>query len=566
FLELADRASLSVRITDRTVLFGAVGIIISFLYMLLPVIRLSKIGIVESKRLKSNRNKKPLWEKYFLDVIAFAVSVYMLYNFHIQRWNIATTFQDERAFDPVMFFGSSLFIIGTALLLLRLYPYLMKLILLVGRNKFGPSIYTSIVKVSRSGGGEQLIMLFLVFTVAVGIFSAQTARTLNRNNEHRIRYTGGADITILEDWMDNMISEIHVAMGFSQPKFLVYREPDFNRFLEYEEVVSATRVLKQLALIRYGISRVEDATLLGIETDTFGETVWFRRGLSPIHINYFLNALAQNPNGVILSSNFRKLGYNIDNDIIITAPQKHGPSMVGEFKIVGFVDYWPSFKPTEVERLETGEVVFVDNYLAVANIEHLNSLIGVRPYQVWMKTDDSSHQFIYDFAEENVAFVRIIHDNDRSLLKILTDPVIQSTNGFLSIGFIMTMILCFAGFLIYWILSIKERLLQFGVFRAMGMGMRGIIGILVGEQILITVIALVIGGVIGEVTSQFYVPLLQISYTAADQVIPLMIVRSAMDFITIYGISGFMLVLSVIILVRYTLRMNVTQVLKLGED
>jgi len=126
--------------------------------------------------------------------------------------------------------------------------------------------------------------------------------------------------------------------------------------------------------------------------------------------------------------------------------------------------------------------------------------------------------------------------------------------------------LCFTGFLIFWILSIKERLLQFGIFRAMGMGMRGIIAILICEQALITIVALIIGGVIGEVTSQFYVPLLQFSYTAADQVIPLIIVRSPMDFITIYSILGFMLILSIIVLVRYTLRINVTQVLKLGED
>ena len=136
----------------------------------------------------------------------------------------------------------------------------------------------------------------------------------------------------------------------------------------------------------------------------------------------------------------------------------------------------------------------------------------------------------------------------------------------MSIGFIMTMLLCFTGFLIYWILSIKERLLQFGIFRAMGMGMRGIISILICEQALITLVALIIGGVVGEVTSRFFVPLLQLSYSAADEVIPLLIIKSPVDYFTIYSILGIMLIMSIIILVRYTLRINVTQVLKLGED
>jgi len=566
FLELATRSTLDIRITGETILYGIIGAFVSFLYMLLPVIKLSKTGIVEYKRLKGEKNIKPLWERFYLDVLAFAVSVYMLYNFHIQRWIILSTFQEVRTFDPLMFFSSSLFIIGSALLLLRLYPYFMKLILLAGRRKIGPAIYASIIKISRSGGSEKLIMLFLVFTVAVGIFYAQSARTFNRNNEHRIRYLGGTDLIIQEEWQDNMLPPVLVNMGFSQPRFLMYKEPDFDRFQEFDEVTAITRVLEQKAVIQYGISTIPDATLMGIESNTFGETVWFRRGLTPIHINHFLNVLAENPNGVILSSNFRELGYSINNTVRIRATQVHGPDLSGDFRIVGFVDHWPSFSATEIKRLPTGEIVAEEQYLAVTNLGYLTSLIGIRPYQVWMRTDGASHQFIYDFIEESDIKVLDVYDNHKSLEKILLDPVIQSTNGFMSTGFIMTMLLCITGFLIYWILSIKERLLQFGVFRAMGMGMRGIIGILICEQGLITIVALALGGLVGEVTSRFFVVLLQFSYTAADQVIPLVIVRSPLDFVTIYSILGLMLVISIIILVRYTLRINVTQVLKLGED
>jgi len=349
------------------------------------------------------------------------------------------------------------------------------------------------------------------------------------------------------------------------PPFLVYVEPDFDRFLELEEATAITRVLRQSSSVKRAISNVHNVTLLGIETNTFGETMWFRNDLSPIHINHFLNALAANPRGVLLSSNFQKLGYNIDGYVNINAPQTHGPPLEGVFLIVGFVDHWPTFRPISVRKQETGEVAFTDEYLAVANFEHLNSLIGARPYQTWIRTDETSHEFIYDFIEDNKR-VTVISDIDRKLAENLMDPIVQSTNGFMSVGFILTMLLCFTGFLIYWILSIKERLLQFGVFRAMGMGMRGIIGILICEQALITIVALVIGGVVGEAASRFYVPLLQISYTSADQVIPMVIIKSPMDFITIYSILGFMLVLSIIVLIRYTLRINVTQVLKLGED
>jgi putative ABC transport system permease protein len=277
--------------------------------------------------------------------------------------------------------------------------------------------------------------------------------------------------------------------------------------------------------------------------------------------------LASKPNGVLLSSGFGELGYTVGSTVSINAPQVLGMPLTGELEVVGFIDYWPSVNMMETQaHRETGEVVQEKQYLAVANLGHLQFLIGTRPYEVWMRTNASSNRFINDFINENDIRVADFYDTNRTLTEILLDPIVQSTNGILTIGFIMTMLVCFVGFLIYWILSIRERLLQFGVFRAMGMGLRGILAILISEQMLITLSSLIIGGLVGELASQLFIPMLQLSYTAADQVIPMAVATETMDFILIYSLLGFMLVLCTIVLVRFALRINVTQVLKLGED
>ena len=573
FLEFTGRAPLDVRITNEVVLFGALGMVIFFLYILLPVIKMSKVAIVEKKVRSARKSGVPVWKKYFLDVAALVFSIYLLYNFNLQRELLMITLPDSRSFDPVLFFGSSLFIVGVSLFLLRLYPYLMKLVFLIGRKKFGSAIYAAILKVSRSGGGEQFIMLFLIFTVAVGVFSAQSARTLNQNNEHRIRYMSGADLIISEVWGGNFFSEEDIRnnpfLAGYQPLVPLFNEPDFNRYLNLAEVDSATRVHKQNATVSIAgtSSTVSNTTLMGIETKSFGETAWFRDDFTMIHVNYFLNMLASDPNGVLLSSGFRELGYTVGSTVSINAPQFLGMPLTGDFEVVGFIDYWPSFSMVETKaHRETGEIVQEIQYLAVANLGHLQFLIGTRPYEVWMKTNSASNRFILDFIYENDIEVDRFCDTDRTLSEILLDPIVQSTNGILTIGFIMIMLVCFAGFLIYWILSIRERLLQFGVFRAMGMGLRGILAILISEQMLITISALLIGGLVGELASQLFIPLLQLSYTAADQVIPMVVATETMDFVLIYSMLGFMLVLCTIVLVRFALRINVTQVLKLGED
>ena len=572
FLEMVGRAALDVEITGQAVLFGLIGIFVSYLYLLLPVIKLSGVAIVDHKRDKVRKSKKPLWQRYFLDVLTLALSIYLLYSFNLQREQMMITMPDARSFDPLLFAGSSLFIIGAALVLLRLYPYFLKLVMFLGHKRFGPALYASVTKVSRSAGGEQFIMLFLVFTAAVGIFSAQAARTLNLNNAHRIQYLGGADIMLREAWEDNFLTEQEMLItGRRQPETLLYTEPDFNRFTHFEEVDAITRVMmrsREASVVHTGLSStVAGVSFMGIETKSFGETVWFRDDLLMTHINYFLNVLSLHPNGVLLSSNFHtELGYGIGDTVTLTLRQRQGSPLAGRFMIVGFVDYWPSFNPVSITRHFTGEIRQETQSLAVVNLGQIHTNWGVWPYQIWMRTNVDSHQFIYDFISDNGIRTLEFYDSARSLAAILSDPIVQSTNGMLTIVFIMTMLLCFTGFLIYWILSIKGRLLQFGVFRAMGMGMRGIISILISEQVLITISALVIGGVIGGLASRFFVPLVQLSYTAADQVIPLLVAMELRDYFTIYGICGFMLALCVAVLVRYTLRVDVSQVLKLGED
>ena len=568
FLDMVHRTALDVQITGTALLYGLIGFTVSFLYMLLPVIKLSRVTIIEHKQGKAGRSaQKPIWQRYFLDILAFAVAIYVMYNFDGQRELMMTTLPETRSFDPLIFLSSSLFVVGAGLLCLRLYPYLVKLVLFIGRNRFSPSVYASMLKIIRSSGQEQFIMLFLVFTVAVGIFSAQAARTINLNNAHRIQYLSGVDLMISERWNDNIPNPALPAPPIP-PTTLVYTEPDFNRFTHFDQVDNITRVMRRDASLHMGgRSSISNLTFMGIDTQSFGETVWFRDDLLMIHINYFLNALSRQPDGVLLSGNFHsELGYSIGDVVTITEAQRFGPPSSGRFVVVGFVDHWPTFSPMETTRLATGEIRQEAQFLAVVNIGYIQNTWGVRPYQIWMRTNSESNQFIHDFITENNIRIRNFHDTSRDLIEIQLDPIVQSTNGVLTISFILTLLLCFTGFLIYWILSIKNRLLQFGVFRAMGMSMGNIMGILMSEQVLITISSLIIGGVLGEVTSRFFVPLLQLSYTAADQIIPLIIVMEPMDYVTLYGLLGFMVMLCIGILVIYNSRVDVSQILKLGED
>jgi len=584
FLEMVQRVPLTVEITRTTLLFGGLAAVFSFLTMFLPVIRFSKFTIVDHKLTTRGKPRKSVWQRYFIDIILFGAACYGLYSFNNQQEIMAASLTDGGAVDPLLYVISSMFILGAGLLCLRIFPYLVKIVFLIGRRFFSPSLYISMVKVTRSAGEEQFIMLFLVFTVAVGIFSAQSARTLNLNNAHRIQYTSGADLIFREIWNDNIP---HSGAPY-WPEFLVYTEPDFNRFTNFDEVDALTPVMRRPASLRGAVAQsvINNLELMGIETHSFGETVWFRDDLLMVHLNYFLNLLAARADGVLLSDNFRtQLGYRVGDVVTITEMTRYGPPSTIRLTVVGFVEYWPTFVPTIRTRLLTGEMVETHTFLAVANLGHLQTIWGVRPYQVWMRTNSNSNQFFLDFlSETNLRLIydpyHLMHigpadfmvypdrffDTTSALVARQSEPIVQGTNGILTVSFIMTLIICFSGFLIYWILSIRSRVLQFGIFRAMGMGMRNIIGLLINEQLFITLMALAIGVLVGEVSAQLFVPLIQVSYTAAEQIIPLLIVIEEQDYRNLFGMLGIMIVLCLIVLCAYISRIKIAQALKLGED
>ena len=567
FLYLVRRAALEIVITPTVIMYAGAAMAFSFLTMFLPVIGFSRVTVVEHKQRKRGyASAKAVWQRLYLDILCFGISVYGLYSFNNQRELMSVAMRDTASVDPLLFLSSSLFIIGAGLFALRLFPHVIKVIFMFGRRLWSPQAYAAFIRVVRSAGADSFIMIFLVITVGVGVFSAHAARTINTNSDHRIRYIGGADLMFREFWRSNIPLRTHVhpdEFAPAMPNRVVYHEPDFERFTGFDEVDAITRVKRQDVRVSMPGSTVNGVRLMAIESHTFGKTIWFRDDLLRVHVNHFLNALAENPDGVLLSDNFRTaLGYSIGDLLDVRDSYGH----TARVEVIGFVDYWPGYTPAVRTRLDTGEWTETSEFLLVANLGYLQTAWGVLPYQVWMRTNTPTNRFFHDFHEQNNLRLVEFNDSKAAMVEMRSDPVLQGINGVLTMGFIVTLLVCFVGFLIYWVLSIRSRILQFGVLRALGMRLSGIFKLLIYEQLLITFTAIGIGAIIGEITAYLFVPLIQISFTAAEQVIPLIVVTESRDYRNLYTVIGAMIAICLVILGTYVSRIKIAQALKFGED
>ena len=543
-------------------MLGAMAVSVAF--MVLPVFRDANVTIVNVKR-KKGRKAKNILQRVYMDVILLLVSLYGLYSFSQRKDTLMTQMLEGEPLDPFLFICSSLFIISAALVALRIQPLLIRLVYLCGRRHWKPAFFASFLQILRTKGKQSFMMVFLMLTVALGIFNATVARTILSNSESNIRYDTGATLVLQEQWEDNSMF-----VADNPDLELTYTEPDFSVYESMKGVRHAAKVYREeeitTSFSNKGGENNKKTSLMAIDTKQFGETVSdFNPELLPTHLNNYLNAMASDPDAVLLSSNFHtKAGVKLGDKITYTNKDKKDKKELTGV-VYGFVDYFPTYLENTHELNEEEKLVTTENYLVVANLAAVQQTYGVRPYQVWLQTDESS-QFIYDYAKKNNIQYTVFEDVAAKLVDMKNDALFQGTNGILTMSFIVILILCCTGFLIYWILSIRQRELLFGVFRAMGMTKKEIIQMLINEQIFSSGVSIVMGAALGILASRLFVPLVQIFYASTDQAVPLQVMFQTLDMIRLFSVVAIVIIICMIVLGKLISRINISQALKLGED
>lgn len=554
FLEFVNRTGLAAKLSIDAFIYALIAIVIFFITTMLPIIPASKLSIVKYKQSKAKVVKMALWEKLCIDIILIAGSLIWYYFTarSINRLFADGTYVSDGTINPLYFVFSTMFIMGAGLLFIRIYPYLLRLIYYIGKRFWTVPQYIAITSVARSQGGrERFLMLFLSVTFALGIFSANTARAINNSRSDRIYYNTGADVVIDAYWRLESVDDDSS-----------YVEIDMDDYQNLKGVDIATRVLRTDAKATCGGVQSNSADLMAIEPGKFSQTAWFRSDLLPVHWWNYCSALVDYKAGVLASRSWEEKGVQLGDVVSV----KIAGSDAVDLTVLAFVDYWPGINPSETIADErTGEETQRD--FLVCNYNYLRRVTELQPYQIWLKMKDgaTSEALYADIEAKHLKIQRII-DSSQLLIEEKTDPALQGMNGALTLGFVVIMLMTVIGFLIYWIISIKSRTLQFGVLRAMGVTFREVISTLGWEQLLVSLVSIAMGFVIGGTASDLFVPMFRTMYNAADQVPPFRVQGDPGDYVKLYVIIAVMLIGGFLVLGGIIRRININKALKLGED
>lgn len=548
FMTFETAAPLQIETTTTSMAYTFAAIGCALFATVLPAMGAARLAIVEAKQEISRRQLRSFRERSYLDFLLLAVAGYGYYLLRTQgriaflQGDVPTDPLD----NPLLFLAPALFILAAALVAVRMFPLIAVLLSLLWARLGGISMLLAFYNLARAGKIYTSLLLLLILTTSLGAFTASMARTLDANLVARIFYEVGADVTLTE-------GAALRAVGEGGEKTFVWISLPVDEHRQAPGVKAATRIGEYPVSARVG-SRLVNGLLFGIDRNHFPEVAYFRRDFADDSLGALMNALALEYSGVIVSSAMLEdLGMQIGDTIALRGLVPNSNASFA-FRIVGAMELFPTAYPQEGEFF-------------VANLNYIFSLLGHEaPYRVWLATEDAIDPELLAGSLDDLGYRVLAMEDARSeLAEAQAEPARVGLFGFLSVGFIAVAVLSMLALAIYSGLSFRQRFIQLGILRAMGLSTSQLILSLGSEQVTVTTAGIALGSYLGLLSSHLFIPFFQIGYEQAD-LVPPFIVQIAWDDVTALVLAMLAMVLAAAVGTLWLLvRMKTFQAVKMGE-
>ncbi len=541
FMEFESRQGLEEKFSFISLFYALGAAVFSMTAMLLPCFPLLKTNTVKAKQRKRT---KPIWKKLYLDVLCLVIAFYGYFSYTRRQSSFLAIGGDSTAMpiDPIVFFMLFLFAIGSGLLFLRLYQPLLKFIFRLTGKKLSPAAYSGMMQAANGENKQQALMLFLILTLILSIFCANSARSMNTNILDRICYSGGADIVADIDWNTSTLEDASVTEKdeLSKPFLL-------NNI---EGVSVASRIITGYK------PKVNDTEikLMGIDTKEFSAVAWTRGDLNETHMNAYLNLLGSEPMACIISQSLAEALSLQKGDSLILTPTASNRQTV-TLLVYEIIEYWPTFNS------------HTDKPLLIANRAYLDYMLPNLDFDAWLSLEENAdtETVLTQLRSVDYTFNDIFIRSD-AIDNANYEPSRQATNGILTFSFLAECIIAFCGFILFWILQLKKRTLQLATLHAMGMTEKESLSMLGIEQMLSGFISIAVAIVLAYYASKLFVPVTAVAFSAQMQVPPLRVVFDNTDYLKIYGFIMLLYCVLAAITLPFVHRLQPAQAIKLSEE
>ncbi len=207
FATITGGAPLVASVTPIAVLLGATGAVLALFAILVPAYGVARRGILASRREAARPAGRGFVQRYYLDLGVVVLAGFLLWQLR-QRGSVFDPGSvGGWSTDPLLPLSPLVITVAVALVMLRLYPPIVRLAVAALLLFRGTAVAIGLRRAGRSPAAYARLMLLLVMSVSVGTFAASYGPTVGRSLDERVRYEVGVDARALIDRPDRNASD-----------------------------------------------------------------------------------------------------------------------------------------------------------------------------------------------------------------------------------------------------------------------------------------------------------------------------------------------------------------------
>ncbi len=177
--------------------FVIAGGAVTFVAMGLAIFPFARRKVLELRSLAARPAQSSVWQRYNLDLFAIGISLVILFQLS-QRGFINTT-EDEVKLDPLAIIFPALLLFTGALVLLRLLPWVLRLVGWLMTKARGMSAALPGWHLGRNPVPYGRLALLVWLTTGLGAFALTYANTLDGSFTDRAAFVSGSDVRIVAE-------------------------------------------------------------------------------------------------------------------------------------------------------------------------------------------------------------------------------------------------------------------------------------------------------------------------------------------------------------------------------
>jgi putative ABC transport system permease protein len=504
FLQFTNRPPLPVTLQGIHLPLLGAALAVALAARLVPLVGAARHSVVSQAQESARPVRPPAWQRFYLDVLLILPTYYALDQLS-KRGTLALRAGDsvDALFqDPLLVLVPALFVLTTALISMRLFPWLMHGLDWVASHTRWLALHLALRQLGRSSQHYINPLLLVVVALALGIYSRSLAGSLDQWLSDRIYYEIGADLTF------QPLPLLPPGQETTLPPDALFIPPKGD-LLDLPGVQAVTRVGDYSArlILPQGEQR---ARLLAIDREDFAQVAWFRRDFAAQTLGALMNDLALSPDHVLVNPSFlAETGLRVNDQVTLQVSLGEGYSYRGLFRIAGIYDYFPTVQPAELTL--------------IGNLEHLFTELGAQfEHQIWVATTPTFTEatFFPALEAQGISAGRV---RQAGAVLAVEQGKMERVGifGTLSVGFVAATGMAILALLVHSYASMQERLYLFGVLRALGLRQRQVLGQVALEYGLLTAYGAAIGTGVGLWTAALFAPFLRIPAAAGAPPPPL---------------------------------------------